>query len=135
MEAHRDGFKNATARVQIGPRARAGLILTLEVAGVTSEISVDDSTGQISTETSGNRDAAAVSSNLMEKLPVFDQDYVSRMSVFLDAASTGTGGSSLVVDGMESSSLGVSHVSSPFFGRAVATLPARRLQLTARLKF
>jgi hypothetical protein len=29
----------------------------------------------------------------------------------------------------------VGDMSSPFFGRAVATLPARRLQLSARLKF
>src|ERR1017187_665404 len=108
VEAQHDGFKNATARVRLGPRSRTGLTLTLEVAGITSEISVDDSNGQVSTETSANRDAAAVNSNLMEKLPVFDQDYVARMSVFLDAGSTGTGGSSLVVDGMEASSLGVS---------------------------
>ena len=108
VEAQHDGFNNATARVRLGPRSRTGLILTLEVAGVTSEISVDDSNGQVSVETSANRDAAAVSSNLMEKLPVFDQDYVSRMSVFLDAGSTGTGGSSFVVDGMEANSLGVS---------------------------
>jgi len=26
-------------------------------------------------------------------------------------------------------------MSSPFFGKAVSTLPARRLQLSARLKF
>ena len=108
VEAQHDGFNNATARVRLGPRSRTGLNLTLEVAAITSEISVDDSNGQVSAETSANRDAAAVSSNLMEKLPVFDQDYVSRMSVFLDAGSTGTGGSSLVVDGMEASSLGVS---------------------------
>jgi hypothetical protein len=29
----------------------------------------------------------------------------------------------------------VGDMSSPFFGRAVATLPARRLQLSARVKF
>ena len=108
VDARHEGFSDATARVRLGPRSRTGLTLTLEVAGITSAISVDDSNGQVSAETSGNRDAAAVSSNLMEKLPVFDQDYVSRMSVFLDAGSTGTGGSSLVVDGMEASSLGVS---------------------------
>jgi outer membrane receptor protein involved in Fe transport len=108
VEAQHDGFNNVTARVRLGPRSRTGLTLTLEVSGVTSEISVDDSNGQVSAETSANRDAAAVNSNLMEKLPVFDQDYVARMSVFLDAGSTGTGGSSLVVDGMEASSLGVS---------------------------
>jgi hypothetical protein len=108
VEAQRDGFKNATALVQLGPRSRAGLVLTLEVAGVKSEVSVNDSTDQVSTETAGNRDAAVVSDKLMEKLPVFDQDYVSMMSVFLDAGSTGTGGSSLVVDGMETSTLGVS---------------------------
>jgi outer membrane receptor protein involved in Fe transport len=108
VEAQRDGFKKAKALVQLGPRSRAGLILTLEIAGVRTEISVAGSTTQVSAETSDNRDAAVVSDNLMDKLPAFDQDYVSMMSVFLDAGSTGTGGSSLVVDGMETSSLGVS---------------------------
>jgi hypothetical protein len=74
VEAQRDGFKKATALVQLGPRSRAGLILTLEIAGVRTEIS------------------AVVSDNLMDKLPAFDQDYVSMMSVFLDAGSTGTAG-------------------------------------------
>ena len=108
VEAQRDGFKKATALVQLGPRSRAGLILVLEIAGERTEISVVDSTSQVSAETSGNRDAAVVSDTVMDKLPAFDRDYVSMMSVFLDAGSTGTGGSSLVVDGMETSTLGVS---------------------------
>ncbi|MGD0500484.1 MAG: TonB-dependent receptor [Bryobacteraceae bacterium] len=108
VEARREGFKDASAAVRLGSASRAGLVLTLEVAGVTSEISVSASPAQVSLEPSGNRDAAAVSDSLLEELPVFDQDIVSLMSAFLDAGSVGTGGASLVVDGMQVNTLGVS---------------------------
>ena len=46
--------------------------------------------------------------NMLDNLPVFDQDYVAAMSQFLDPGSVGAGGITLVVDGMEQSSIGVS---------------------------
>src|SRR5436305_15193376 len=45
---------------------------------------------------------------MMNSLPVFDQDYVGAMSQFLDAGSIGTGGVTLVVNGMEQRNVGVS---------------------------
>src|SRR5262249_41011118 len=62
---------------------------------------------QVSTDVSGNRDAATVSDNLLEKLPVFDQDYIGTMSRFLDLGSIGAKGATLVVDGMEVNNAGV----------------------------
>src|ERR1035437_10553423 len=50
VEARHDGFNNATARVRLGPRSRTGLTLPLEVAGVTPEISADDSHRQVAPE-------------------------------------------------------------------------------------
>src|SRR5207342_952686 len=44
----------------------------------------------------------------LESLPVFDQDYVSALSRFLDAGSLGTNGVTLLVNGVEVNSLGVS---------------------------
>src|SRR5438309_2311325 len=52
--------------------------------------------------------AGEVGADMLEQLPVLDQDYISTFSMFLDSGSTGTGGVSLVVDGMEASRLGVS---------------------------
>ena len=37
----------------------------------------------------------------LKELPIFDNDYVGAMSVFLDDSASGTGGSGLMVDGVE----------------------------------
>jgi outer membrane receptor protein involved in Fe transport len=44
----------------------------------------------------------------MRDIPVFDRDIVGTMSRFLDAGSLGSGGPTLVVDGMEARKVGVS---------------------------
>ena len=62
----------------------------------------------VSIEAGENRDAVSLDRNMLDNLPVFDQDYVAAMSQFLDPGSVGTGGVTLVVDGMEQSSVGVS---------------------------
>jgi outer membrane receptor protein involved in Fe transport len=49
-----------------------------------------------------------LSEQSLSNLPVFDQDYVGAMSRFLDPSSVGTGGATLVVNGMEVNNLGVS---------------------------
>jgi outer membrane receptor protein involved in Fe transport len=49
-----------------------------------------------------------MSQKSLENLPVFDQDYVGTMSRFLDAGSIGTGGVTVVVDGLESTRVPVS---------------------------
>jgi hypothetical protein len=70
-------------------------------------VQADFEPAQLMPEVSENRDAAAVSESLLEKLPVFDQDYIGRMSMFLDSASIGTKGASLVVDGIEVNNAGI----------------------------
>ena len=62
----------------------------------------------MSTENSENLNAISVNQELMENLPVFDQDYVATMSRFLNTGLVGTNGVTLVVDGMESTRVPVS---------------------------
>ena len=62
----------------------------------------------MSIEAGENRDAVSLDRDMLDNLPVFDQDYVAAMSQFLDPGSVGAGGVTLVVDGMEQSSVGVS---------------------------
>ena len=45
---------------------------------------------------------------MLDNLPVFDQNYVAAMSQFLDPGAVGTGGVTLVVNGMEQKNIGVS---------------------------
>jgi hypothetical protein len=101
------GFKAATFQVRVTSGATPPMTIRLELADVFSEVQADFEPVQVMPEVSENRDAAAVSENLLEKLPVFDQDYIGRMAMFLDSASIGTKGASLVVDGMEVNNAGV----------------------------
>jgi hypothetical protein len=101
------GFKDATAQVRVASGAATPLTIRLALADIFSEISAEFEPVRVSTEIAENRDAAAVSESLLEKLPVFDQDYIGRMSMFLDGGSLGTKGASLVVDGMEVNNAGV----------------------------
>ena len=44
----------------------------------------------------------------LKALPIFDNDYVTAMSAFLDDSATATGGSGLIVDGVEANRATVS---------------------------
>src|ERR1039458_5431589 len=45
--------------------------------------------------------------NALDRIPVFDQDYITTMSRFLDDNATGTNGVTLVVNGIEANGPGV----------------------------
>jgi hypothetical protein len=101
-----NGFKTVKTPVVVG--RQKSLLIALPVAVADEQITVGAESPQVSTESGSNRDSVDVGGDILEQLPVLDQDYISTLSMFLDAGSTGTGGVSLVVDGMEASRLGVS---------------------------
>src|SRR5262249_20217310 len=82
--------------------------IILSIAGLHQESTVTAGGSQISTETSENQNSNTVSGDALSNLPVFDQDYIGTMSRFLDSGAVGTNGPTLVVDGLEANSLGVS---------------------------
>ena len=55
-----------------------------------------------------NRDSSVLTSYDLKSLPIFDNDYVTAMSSFLDDSASGTGGSGLMVDGVEANRATVS---------------------------
>jgi len=103
-----EGFRPTTAAVTVGTRAPSPLTVKLPLATVRQEITVTGRVAEVSTTAATNSDAVALDQNLIESLPVFDQDLVSSMSRFLDVGALGNGGVTLVVDGMEVSALRVS---------------------------
>jgi Carboxypeptidase regulatory-like domain/TonB dependent receptor-like, beta-barrel len=110
LEVQRDGFAISTTSLQVGSQPPAPLTISLALAPVVTELSVngDAPPAEVSTEISENRNAASVDENLFDKLPVFDQDYVAAISAFLDAASLGTGGPQLMVNGVAATTIPVS---------------------------
>jgi hypothetical protein len=75
----------------------------------TSEtVTVAPDTTQLELDNSANRDQISANSRMMEKVPVFDQDYVAALTPFLDQAGIATSGVSIIVDGVEMKGTGVS---------------------------
>ena len=103
------GFKPFITSIQVSPAARKPITVVLAIADLSQQINVSatDESQPVSTDPAENRDAVVVNENMLEGLPVFDQDYVSTLSRFLDAGSAGNVGTTIVVDGMEQKDAGV----------------------------
>src|SRR5262245_44764169 len=104
----REGFKPTTARVKIGNRPPAPLRIILPVAELRQEVSVSAANNQANTDAGGNLDVVTLNREALNNLPALDQNYIGALSGFLSAGATGTGGVTLVVDGMEAAKVGVS---------------------------
>lgn len=102
-----EGFQPTTVHAIVGARAPTPLRVVMPLAGVTQEVTVSNAAPQVSTATAANRDALTADDKTLADLPQFDQDFVATMSRFLDSAAIGTGGVTLVVNGMEANGLGV----------------------------
>jgi hypothetical protein len=102
-----EGFEPTTVHVVVDTRPPPSLRVTMALAGVTQEVTVSSAAPQVSTTAAGNRDALTADDKALADLPTFDQDFVATMSRFVDSAAIGTGGVTLVVNGMEANGLGV----------------------------
>jgi len=107
LRAGYEGFKPAIAKVRVGTRPPSPQRLVLDLAALTQEITVS-SVAEVGAAAGNNVDAITIDQNMLESLPVFDNDFVATMSQFLDAGSIGNGGVTIVVNGMEVSALNVS---------------------------
>jgi outer membrane receptor protein involved in Fe transport len=81
--------------------------VTLTPESVHQEISVGAEQSLL-TDSSANRDTITTTGDDLRKLPVFDQDYIAALTPFLDASAGSSGGATIIVDGVEMKSAGVS---------------------------
>jgi hypothetical protein len=84
------------------PFAAAPLHVTLPIAALSTNVHVSADTNQDLTATDDNHDTSVLSSSDLKHLPIFDNDYATAMSAFMDSSATMTGGAGLIVDGVES---------------------------------
>lgn len=100
-----EAFKPSKTKVRIGGSAAtlAPLSIHLQLADVQTDVTVNSQTTQVSTNASDNQDAVTLGRQALDDLPIFDQDYIGTMSRFLDAGSIATGGTTIIVDGVEAS--------------------------------
>ncbi len=85
-----------------GPaRFAAPLHITLPIAAFATNVRVNADSDQDLTASDENHDSSVMTSQELKSLPIFDNDYAGAMSAFLDDSSAATGGSGLIVDGVE----------------------------------
>ena len=107
LKVEREGFKPITTSVSVGTRVVAPLRIILPIAELQQDVTVNDAAAQVNTDTSNNQDVVTLDKEALNKLPSFDQDPIAMAARFLNAGATGTGGVTLIVDGMEVTKLGV----------------------------
>jgi hypothetical protein len=109
LECSAEGFRDtriaATLTVKRFTPIRIVMPISVETQTVTVATGVN--VPMVSTETSENQNANTIDRNALDRVPVFDQDYITTMSRFLDDNATGTNGVTLVVNGIEANGPGV----------------------------
>ena len=86
----------------------APLHITLPIAAVATNVRVNADTNEDLTAPEENHDSSVLTSQDLKALPIFDNDYATAMSAFLDDSASSTGGSGLMVDGVEANRATVS---------------------------
>ena len=86
----------------------APLHIILPIASVATNVRVTADSSEDLTAPEDNHDSSVMTSEDLKALPIFDNDYATAMSAFLDDSATATGGSGLLVDGVEANRATVS---------------------------
>ena len=102
------GFEPLMRSLRIGRTAPAPLTLTMSLASVSTSVVVNATEDVDVAAPDQNQDTPTISSDDMKSLPIFDGDVVATLSAFLDAGVAGEGGTTLIIDGVESKTVGVS---------------------------
>lgn len=109
IDFHAEGFRAARMPVAVAAKRFSPLRVVLQILVQTENVTVATGVNVplVSTETSENQNNNAIDRDALDRVPVFDQDYITTMSRFLDDSATGTNGVTLVVNGIEANGPGV----------------------------
>jgi hypothetical protein len=106
------GFDTVKTVVKLGPQSAAPLTpmlhIVLPISAASTTINVNAGSSVDLTATDANSDTSVMSADDLKALPIFDNDYATAMSAFLDSGTEGTGGAGLLVDGVEANRATVS---------------------------
>jgi len=109
LAVHAEGFRDTRIAAAVTAKRFSPIRMIMPISVETESVTV--ATGidvpVVSTETSENQNANGISRDALDRVPVFDQDYITTMSRFLDDNATGTNGVTLVVNGIEANGPGV----------------------------
>jgi len=110
LHVQQEGFSEATIAVTLGTKPYPALHIALSVFADNQEVTVraDELDSNVSADIAPNQNANSVDRAALDRVPVFDQDYITTLSRFLDDSAIGTNGVTLVVNGVEANGPGVS---------------------------
>jgi hypothetical protein len=100
------GFAARTVPVHLASIV-TNLKVSLALASISQQITVG-ADQPLSIDPTANRDTITTTGEQLRKLPVFDQDFIAALTPFLDASSGSSGGTTIIIDGVEMKSAGVS---------------------------
>jgi len=107
LEVQHTGFKLYKTRLKVGHRDRAPLRIVLDIAELKETVTVDSSERRVNIDIAGNVDSFKLDPQLLDALPLLDQDIVGTLSHLVDRASVGSQGIVVMVDGLPSSGVAV----------------------------
>ena len=103
-----DGFRPQATVIEVASgRAPRPLKITLPLAAVRQEVLVTGAAAEVALTATSNADAVAITQETLALLPIFDDDAVRTLSRFLDVGAVGSGGATILVNGMEVNGLNV----------------------------
>jgi hypothetical protein len=79
----------------------APLHIVLPIAALSTNVQVNADSNEDLTDSEENHDSSVMTAGDIKQLPIFDNDLQGAMSAFLDDSDTATGGTGLIVDGVE----------------------------------
>ena len=99
VDVEASGFRSGTQNIAVGADRPILIRITLQIASQNEVVTVggEDLSMQVTTDVAENQDASTIDRNALDRVPVFDQDYITTLSRFLDDSSIGTNGVTLVV--------------------------------------
>jgi hypothetical protein len=103
------GFEGKKQIVAVGKKQSPPLRISLQIASQNQLVTVNgqDLSVQVTTDVAENQNANTIDRDALDRVPVFDHDYITTLSRFLDDSAIGTNGVSLVVNGLEANGPGV----------------------------
>ncbi len=107
LKVTKEGFRIFTAPVEARREGAEPLRIVLQIAQGREQVTVAGRAERVSTEPSQNVDVVRLDRRMLTSLPILDNDVVGAAAEFVDTGMVGSGGVTLVVDGMETSRVGV----------------------------
>ena len=109
LDIQKDGFRQIRIPLKAGAKnPLLHVVLPISVPNQEVAVRADEAASQVGIEMAQNQNANTVDRAALDRVPVFDQDYVTTLSRFLDDSAIGTNGVTLVVNGVEANGPGVS---------------------------